>query len=200
MTFDLNTALDILKAGVGLVYLYLEYHARRSMWIASVIMPAIGLWLYWNKGLYGDCAINAYYLLIAVYGFIAWTRSGSSGRGGTSRPITSITPRVTVTLLAVFALLWGGIAYLLHRYTPSTVVLLDSFTTSLSIVGMWMLARKYVEQWFVWFVVDAVYVWLYYKKQIYFSGSLYVFYTVMAVVGYRKWRRMMRGAEATTRS
>lgn len=194
MTFDVNTLLDILKASVGLVYLYLEYHARPSMWIASIIMPAIGLWLYWNKGLYGDCAINLYYLLIAVYGFLVWTRKSHGAKGETkqSQPIAHIRPLAAAVLAFVFLFMWGAIAYLLHRYTPSNVVLLDSFTTSLSIIGMWMLARKYVEQWFVWFVVDAIYVGLYYKKGIYFSGvALYTFYTVMALVGYRKWTRMM---------
>lgn len=188
MTFDLNTILDILKVSVGLIYLYLEYNAKRSLWIASVIMPAIGMWLFYNKGLYADFAINIYYLVIAVYGFLTW---GKTKKDKPQLPITHITLSVAGVLLVVWLAMWGLIAWILATFTDSTVVWLDSLTTSLSVVGMWMLARKYVEQWWIWFVVDAVYVYLYYYKGIYFSGTLYAFYTVMAVLGYFRWRRMM---------
>ncbi len=191
MTLDLNTLLDILKVGVGLIYLYLEYHARPSMWIASVIMPAIGLVLFWNKGLYADCAINCYYLLIAIYGFAAWTRHSRKKSSGSELHITHISRSRVLILGGYLMVIWGCIALILHKFTDSTVVALDSLTTSMSIIGMWMLARKYVEQWVVWFVVDAIYVWLYYKKQIYFSGTLYVFYTVMALFGYRRWQKQI---------
>lgn len=191
MTLDLNTILDILKVGVGLIYLYLEYNAKRSLWIASVIMPCIGMWLFFNKGLYADCAINAYYLVIAVYGWIVWSKQGPKS-DKPERPISHVGIRRALMLTVVWLAVWGIIAYILATFTDSTVVALDSLTTSMSIIGMWMLARKYIEQWLIWFVVDAIYVYLYYYKGIYFSGSLYVFYTVMALLGYRKWQRMIR--------
>ena len=191
MCIDLNTLLDVIKVGLGLAYLYFEYHARPAMWIVSIIMPAVGLWLFWNKGLYADCAINVYYLLIAVYGFIVWTRRTDKGKGHHKLEIKNITPAVAVALAITFVIAWRAMAWALATYTDSTVVWLDSVTTSLSLIGMWMLARKIVQQWLVWFVVDAVYVWLYYKKGVYFSGTLYAFYTVMAIAGYRRWRRRM---------
>lgn len=197
---DLNTLLDILKVTVGLVYLYLEYNAKRGLWIASVIMPCIGMWLFYNKGLYADCAINVYYLAIAVYGWYVWSRGSKSdtaegdvkATAPEQRPISHTPWRVVGGLVATWLCIWAGIAWLLGTYTDSTVVALDSLTTSMSIVGMWMLARKYIEQWLVWLVVDAIYVYLYYYKGIYFSGSLYLFYTVMAAVGYRKWCLMAK--------
>ncbi len=186
---DLNTLLDILKVSVGLVYLYLEYNAKKSLWIASVIMPVIGMWLFYNKGLYADFAINIYYLVIAVYGYLTWSRKSSAKKP--ELPISHISANVAIALAAAWGALWCLIAWVLATFTDSTVVWLDSFTTSLSIVGMWMLARKFIEQWWVWLVVDAVYVYLYYYKGIYFSGTLYAFYTVMAVLGYFRWKKMM---------
>lgn len=187
---QLDVVLDILKVSVGLIYLYLEYNAKRGLWIAGVIMPAISLWLFYNKGLYADCAINLYYLVIAVYGYVVWSRKSSSGQNP-EVPITSVPGKVAALLGGAFVAMWLFIAWVLASFTDSTVVWLDSFTTALSIVGLWMLARKYLQQWFVWLIVDAVYVWLYYHKGIYFSGTLYAFYTVMAVFGYVKWRRLM---------
>ena len=90
-----------------------------------------------------------------------------------------------------FILLWTGIAALLIYCTDSTVPWTDAFTTALSIVGLWMLARKYVEQWLVWMVVDAVCVWLYVYKGLYLYAVLYAVYTVIAILGYRKWIRIM---------
>lgn len=187
---DLNMMLDILKVGVGLVYLYLEYNAKKSLWIASVIMPAIGMWLFYNKGLYADFAINIYYLVIAVYGYITWNKKNAKDKP--ELPISHIRPATAAVLTGTWAALWCAIAWVLGTFTDSTVIWLDSFTTSLSIMGMWMLARKYIEQWWVWMVVDAVYVYLYYYKGIYFSGTLYAFYTVMAILGYFRWKKMMK--------
>lgn len=195
MSLDLNVILDIIKVGVGLVYLYLEYHARRSMWIASIVMPCIGMWLYLNKGLYADCAINLYYLAIAVYGWAVWSGhiSGKGRRKGPS-PIRHVPWGTLAKLVFLWMALWALVAGVLVMFTDSTVPVLDSFTTSLSVVGMWMLARKYIEQWWVWLVADSVYVYQYWLKGIYFSAGLYVFYAVMAVLGYLKWRRLMRQA------
>ncbi len=190
---ELNTILDILKVAVGLVYIYLEYYSKKSMWIVGIIMPAISLWLFWNKGLYADFGINIYYLLMAVYGYLKWSGLLSvKGKEKKEEPITHIPIKVVWGCLMVFAAVWLLIGYILHRFTDSTVVLLDSFTTALSIVGLWLLARRYVEQWLVWIVVDAVYVWLYYKKGIYFSGTLYMLYTIIAVFGYRRWVRQCK--------
>lgn len=182
--------LEILGFMVGIAYLWWEYHADSKVWLASVVMPAISLWIYYSKGLYADFAINIYYLLIAVYGFIVWTR-GSVHTADKPRPITH-TPRVVATLCAVAAfVLWWVIWLLLTRFTDSTVPVADAFTTALSIVGLWMLARKYAEQWLVWLVVDLVSSCLYFYKGIYFYCGLYAIYTVIAWFGYCKWLRLM---------
>jgi len=94
--------------------------------------------------------------------------------------------------------LWAGIYWLLITFTDSTVPVCDSFTTALSMVAMWALAQKYAEQWLLWLVVDAVCTVLYIYKQIPFTASLYGFYTVMAVLGYRKWLKMMNNPSSTS--
>lgn len=190
--------LEILGFCVGLLYLWWEYHADSRLWLASVVMPAISMWIYLGKGLYADFAINIYYLLIAVYGWMAWTRRRHAGVPAAevpkapSLPITHVRGRMLAACTAVFALLWGAMYAGLHFLTDSTVPLADAFTTSLSIVAMWMLARKYVEQWLAWIAVDAVSTGLYVYKGIYFYAVLYALYTLIAVAGYRKWLGLMR--------
>jgi nicotinamide mononucleotide transporter len=99
--------------------------------------------------------------------------------------------RMALIWLGVAVAVWAVIYFLLSRFTNSTVPVLDAFTTALSIVGIWALARKYLEQWFVWIVVDVVTCGLYYYKDIPFKASLYALYVVIAVFGYLKWRKMM---------
>ena len=91
----------------------------------------------------------------------------------------------------IFVVTFVGIAWILIRFTNSNVPWLDSFTTALSIVGMWMLARKYVEQWWAWIVVDIVSAGLYVYKDLNFTAGLYALYTIIAIFGYFKWKRMM---------
>lgn len=182
--------VEVLGFVVGLVYLWWEYHADARMWIASVVMPAISLKVYYSAGLYADFAINIYYLLIAVYGWWQWTGRGRVHGGKEKREvhITRFPLRVVPVYALALAALWVVLWWLLG-FTNSTVPVADSFTTALSIVAMVMLARKYAEQWLAWFVVDAVCTALYVYKGIYFYSLLYAIYTVISLIGYRKWRK-----------
>lgn len=185
----LYNILEIAGLLVGVAYLYFEYKARNAVWICGIIMPLMSMWVYLDKGLYADFGINIYYLLAAVYGYAVW-KKGATHK--TSKPITHIPWSVALLSAMVFAALWFGLYWLLVNCTNSTVPVADSFTTALSIVGMWLMARKYLEQWWAWLIVDATYVGLYIYKELYFYGVLYTIYTVVAVFGYLNWRRLMK--------
>ena len=188
--------LEGLGFTVGLLYLWWEYHADPRLWIASIVMPSISMWIYLGKGIYADFAINIYYFVIAIYGYVVWTRKHRRHHGGEDKkssglPIRHISRESLAMCGAVFLLLGAGMYLALDNLTDSTVPLADSFTTSLSIVAMWILARKYIEQWLAWIAVDIVSSGLYVYKELYFYAVLYAIYTVIAVVGYRKWQRLM---------
>ncbi len=192
MTFDLIR--EILGFVIGLLYLWWEYHANPKVWLAALVMPAISMWIYYSKGLYADFAINIYYLLIAVYGFIVWTRGGEK-KNKTKKRITRITMAQLAGCSLVSVALWVLIWWILITFTDSTVPVADAFTTALSIVGLWMMAQKIAEQWLVWLVVDIVCTGLYFYKDIPFYAILYFIYSVISVVGYRKWLQIMKGAD-----
>ena len=182
-------ALEIAGVVLGIIYLIQELKASRAMWITGMIMPLISLFVYFRAGLYADFAIDIYYFLIGIYGFIAWKRG--TGKKKEDLPITHTPVKAILPLTLVFAVLFVSIGLVLQNWTNSTVPWQDSFTTALSIVGLWMLARKWIEQWWVWFVVDAVSTALYIYKGIPFYAALYGLYTVLAVYGYFKWKRKM---------
>lgn len=186
--------LEILGTIVGIIYLILEYRASIYLWIAGIIMPAIYIFVYYNAGLYADFGINIYYLLAAVYGWIMWKWGKKEGCSDNEHEltITNMPLRLYPLLSMFFVLAWLGIAYILANYTNSDVVWLDSFTTALSIVGMWMLAHKYVEQWIAWIAVDVVSSGLYIYKDLYYTAGLYAIYVIIAIFGYMKWKQMMK--------
>ena len=116
--------------------------------------------------------------------------------GGSSEelPITFFPRRLILRTLGFFLLAWAATYYVLVAYTNSTVPLLDAFTNALSFVGLWALARKYVEQWLFWIAVDVVCCYLYVVKGIPFKAGLYGLYVVIAVMGYRQWNGLAKKA------
>ena len=190
--------LDIVTTVLGLCYLWLEYRASIALWVVGIIMPALDVWLYWQHGLYGDAGMSVYYAVAAVYGYLVWKFGRRRGRGRAEQmPITHFRRRLIVPVVVVFLVLWVVTYYVLVTFTDSTIPLCDSFTNALSFVGLWALSRKYVEQWCFWLVVDVVSTYLYISKGIPFKAGLYALYTVIAVMGYFKWMRLMKEQQMT---
>lgn len=214
MTDFLSTHwLDIVTTILGLIYLVLEYRASIALWVVGIVMPAMDIYLYWSHGLYGDAGMAVYYTLAAIYGYAVWKfgakwkamikRKGSDKKEGASAvsssseelPVTFFPRRLILRTLGFFVLAWAATYYVLVAYTNSTVPLLDAFTNALSFVGLWALARKYVEQWLFWIAVDVVCCYLYVVKGIPFKAGLYGLYVVIAVMGYWKWKGLAKKAQ-----
>ena len=188
--------LELIGTIVGLVYLWLEYRASIYLWAASVVMPAIYIFVYYDAGLYADFAVNIYYLVIALYGWLAWKTGfrlfGKQDKSEAELAISRTPAKTWIGIVAVYIATQLFIAWLLICYTDSTVAWADSFTTALSIVGMWMLARKYIEQWWVWCIVDVASSALYVYKGLHFTAILYAVYAIIAIFGYFKWKKLMQ--------
>lgn len=213
LDFITSHGLDIFTTVLGLVYILLEYRASIWLWVVGIIMPALDIWLYWSHGLYGDAGMAVYYTLAAVYGYAIW-KWGKKHEGNKADravkaekseavinevaiseakelPITYMKKSLYLPTLLCFLLAWAATYNILVTFTNSTVPLQDSFTNALSFVGLWALARKYIEQWFFWIIVDAVCCYLYVVKGIPFKALLYGLYVVIAIAGYRKWKQMI---------
>lgn len=211
--FILAHWLDIVTTVLGLAYILFEYRANVWMWVVGFLMQSLGIILYYQKGLYADCAMEFYYLAMTVYGFWRWVAPSKPSRGeayaspsedekktSAGLPITSFfksSPqggRRGGLLLIGTTALWMLIYWLLCTFTDSNVPLADSFTTALSVLGIWALAHKYLEQWFIWIAVDVVTCVLYAYKELPFKSGLYALYVLIAIMGYFRWRRLMAKA------
>ena len=160
--------LDLFGTIIGLVYIYQEYKASIWLWITGIIMPVVYMFVYLDAGLYADFGMQVYYALAAVYGL---KRS------------------LLIPSLLLFLAAWALVYWILIRFTNSTVPVLDSFGNALSFIGLWWLARKYVEQWLLWIVIDAELSALYVYKGLPFTAGLYALYVAIAVAGYFKWKK-----------
>ena len=185
---ELKLILQIVGVVLGLIYLYLEYKANIYLWIVGLIMPIVHGYLYFSSGLYADFCMQLYYVLAGIYGWVVWKNAPKKKSTGAivHTPIGEIP-----FLFLIYALLHASIYYFLVRFTNSTVPVLDSFTTALCILAYWMLSKKYVEQWLVWLVVDVTTVGLYVYKGIPITAGLYLLYSVLAIVGYLRWKKMV---------
>ena len=191
--YIINNWIEILGVITGVVYLYQEIKASIYMWITGIIMPVISLFVYYEVGLYADFGINIYYCLASIYGIIVWQYGKKNDEK--ELPITPM-PRKKWSALAVcFATSFFGISFILQTYTDSNVPWWDSLTTSLSIIAMWMLAHKWIEQWWVWIAVDLISTGLYVFKGIYLYAALYMLYAIIAIYGYYKWKQLMQTAK-----
>lgn len=162
-------------------------------------MPAIYIFVYYKAGLYADFGLQIYYLLAAVYGLIVWKFGpkirhwrGIEEKKEVEISITHCPLKTWPLQITACILLYCGILYILKNFTDSTVPYWDSFVNALSILGLWQLSRKYIEQWLTWIVVDIVCSALYVYKGLYPTSGLYFLYAIIAIFGYYKWKRLMK--------
>jgi nicotinamide mononucleotide transporter len=183
---------------LGLLYIALEYRAHIALWLVGILMPALDVWLYWSHGLYGDAGMAVYYTVAGVYGWAVWrfgkkrsvhknSEAADSSTSTDELPITRMPRRLYLPTGIVFLVLWAATYWVLVTFTNSSVPVMDAFTNALSFVGLWALARKYVEQWLFWIIVDAICTYLYVIKGIPFKAGLYGLYVIIAIAGLRKW-------------
>ncbi|MDR0420890.1 MAG: nicotinamide riboside transporter PnuC [Prevotellaceae bacterium] len=190
---ELKIILQITGVALGLLYLYFEYKANICLWIVGMIMPVVHGFLYFKQGLYADMGMNVYYILAGIYGWIVWNSHKPESKKTYNIGRTPL--RIWLHLVCIFVAVDILITYILIGYTDSNVPYADAFTTSLSIIAMWMLSRKYVEQWLVWLVVDVITCCLYIYKDIPVTASLYALYSCLAVAGYLRWLKIMNGKQ-----
>lgn len=156
----------------------------------------IFLGLFAASGLYATAGLQVVFAVLAVHGWIRWTR----GLEQDADYIGSI-PARTIPVLAVAGVVAAGVlAWLLSGYTDSAVPIPDAVLTAGSLVAQYMLNRKWIQNWFVWLAVDLGYVWLYAVSGLALTAVLYGGFAVLTVTGYLSWRAVARRAAATRES
>jgi nicotinamide mononucleotide transporter len=190
--------IEVLGVLTSLVYLYFSVRQIIWLWPFGILSSALFIWIFFSSKFYADMGLQVYYLGISIYGWIYWLRGSSREPGGQKLPVRKVSLRQVWALSGTGLALFLGIVAVLVYLTDSDVPWGDGFTTAASIVATWMLARKILEHWLVWIVVDTVAAALYFYKGLYPSCLLYVIYALIAIMGYFQWKKDLYPDEAAT--
>lgn len=183
--------VEVLGVITSLVYLYFSVRQIIWLWPFGIISSALFILIFFNSKFYADMGLQVYYLGVSIYGWIYWSRGVVNRSEKSTLPVIRISRQLAWVLLVTGIVIMLGIVYILKNFTDSDVPWGDGFTTAGSIVATWMLARKVLEHWLVWVVVDSVAAGLYFYKGLYPSFLLYLIFTIIAVVGYYHWKRSL---------
>jgi len=179
--------VEIIGTLSGFLFLYLEIKQSKWLWPVGLFSALMYIYVFFVAKFYADMGLQFYYVIISIYGWFHWSRS--KGKDAIELPVTNLSICLFIKLLLASLFIYIGISFILLNYTDSPIPYWDSFTTALSIVATWMLARKILEQWLVWVLVDAVSMGLYIYKELYPTAILFAVFTILAVYGYFQWKK-----------
>ena len=202
------THLVVLEI-IGVIFGFLSvWYARKgNIWVypTGIISTMLFVYLLWHYVLWGDMLINVYYTIMSSYGWVLWARNAQDNIITISR--TTPADWKTAALLGAFSFLFViGVYYLkpfikndfslqgvtlgFHNFLPTEYV--DVFTTAIFLVGMWLMAKRKIENWLFWIVGDLISIPLYYIKGMVFTSFQYLLFTIIAIMGYLEWRRKLQ--------
>jgi nicotinamide mononucleotide transporter len=179
------------------VAVYLTVRENVWCWPTGLVNVAIFIVVFAQARLYADMGLQVVYVGLCLYGWYAWLHGGRDH--GVLR-VSRTPPAVLSGLVAGAALFAAALGTALHRLTDASLPYWDASTAAFSLAAQWMQTRKWIENWLVWVVVDAVYVGMYVVKGLYLTAGLYAGFLALAVAGWLAWRRSLRTeASAPTR-
>jgi nicotinamide mononucleotide transporter len=180
---------ELTGSVLGLISVFFQYRQNSLLWPLSIVVAVLYTYVFVRSGLYAYSLLQLYYIIISIYGWYIWIRKTDKQE---SLKITKTSLTSYVILLIAFIVLYAGLFFTLRYFTDSDVEYADSFLTALSFVATWMLARKKLENWIIWFIADIVSVGLYLHKELYATAIFYSVLTIVAIFGYFEWKKQMQ--------
>lgn len=173
----------------GLVYIFLSIRQNIWLWPIGIITSLVFFVVFFKATLYADSGLQLYYFIVSFYGWYHWKKAKNKDKETGRLKIIVLKAKqwplvIIITLAIGFALYW-----IFSKYTDASHPMWDSMVTAGSITATWMLARKLLEQWLVWIIVDGASIALFLVKDLYFTSFLTFIYTIMAIWGFIIWQK-----------
>ena len=180
---------EMLAVVLALAYLILAVRQNAWCWAAALVSTAIYTVVFWDAALLMQSALNVYYMAMAVYGWWHWRHGGG---GGSDAPRAAAIVRWSGMKhafgLALILVAAGVSGYLLDRHTEAALPYLDALVTWAAVLTTFMVARKVLENWIYWWVINALAIGLFIDRGLMLTAALHAAYLVIALVGWRQWR------------
>jgi len=190
LTYIQTNWIEIVGAILSLIYLYLSINQKVSLWFFGIISSLFYIVVFFQSKLYADMSLQYYYVFISIYGWINWKKG--TNENNKELPAIRINKRFIIISVVATAVIYLIYYLVLLNFTDSTIPKSDALIGALSVIGTWMLAKKFIENWLVWIVADAFCIGLYIYKGLYPTAVLFAIYTVMAWVGYLQWKKSIQ--------
>jgi nicotinamide mononucleotide transporter len=190
---SLHQAREALAVILAVAYLVLAIRQNIWCWAAAAASTLLYLFIMYHSKLYMQSLLQLYYLGMAAYGWYSWR---CPQVGGGALPVSTWPLRYHAFAVVLVLLLVFVSAGLLQRFSDGALPYLDAFTAWAAVITTFMVARKILENWIYWFVIDSVSIGLYLDRELYFTAALFAAYLVLVVIGYRSWRASMPGQAA----
>ena len=180
--------LEVFGVVTGLLYIWLEIKQKPVMWVVGFISSAVYVFVYFQFKVYGYATLYIYYVAVSVYGWYCWRCAPQPDGGVTQLQVSRLRLSLAFVLAVISVTLCFGTGYLLAHFTDSPVPYLDALGVSLSIVATWMLARKILEHWVLWILINLFSSALCFYRDLYLTAGLFVVYGIMSIIGWIKWK------------
>lgn len=185
---NLTNLADYIGASLSLTTTILYARNNYHGWILCILANFINLYLYAASGIYAHVALEIIYIFMAIYGLWHWLYGG---KNRTELQVSNLPSYEALYLLFLVVFLYLLSKYLLIHHTSSTIAELDALAMSLSIIGQWLSARKYIESWAIWFINDCIMLVVFYYKELPAHLMLNCLYLFIAIYGYKQWQKLL---------
>jgi nicotinamide mononucleotide transporter len=176
---------EALAVFLAIAYLLLAMRQSLWCWPAAFVSTLIYAILFFDASLLMDSVLNAYYLLMAIYGWYSWKWGNGENK---ELHVSSWGLKRNIQNIALLALISLGFGYVMDNFTRADFAYLDSATTVFAVFATYLLAKKVLENWLYWIVIDGVSIYIYLEKAFYLTAGLFIAYTILAFLGYLQWK------------
>lgn len=183
--------LEITAVFFGLLSVWCA--KKNNIWIfpTGIISTAIYVYLLWKWNLLGYMMINFYYFLMSFYGWYHWTRKKDSVVEFPISTMTDYEKKISVVLFIGSVIFVIAVYTFFDKFTHWTSYV-DTFVTGIFFVGMWLMARRKIENWILWIVGDIISIPMYFVKGYSFTSIQYLIFTIIAIFGYLEWKKTIQ--------
>ena len=190
--FLINNWLEALSTVIGIWCVWLLIKENVLTFPLGITYSITAVVVLVQVNLYADVVLNLAYIAMNAYGWYYWLYGGGERLEADQLTVATTSPLLVWQLLAVTLVGALAMGWLFDNYSAADLAYLDSLTTFASFVAMWMTAQKYLSSWVAWFIIDVIQIGLYSYKGLYFYAFLFFVYLVLAVLGWRAWRKHLR--------
>ena len=177
----------------NLTYVLLAVKEKNACWPFGIIGSALSIWFFYAIGLYAEAILFLFYVFVGFYGWISWSKKRSERY---LLRIISLHRNEHIILAIVGSILALALGYVLDEHTQAQSAYFDAFTTVFSFIATWLTARKILENWIYWIVIDLLTIGLYASKGAFVYAALSLIYTAMAIYGFQEWKKRKALLEA----